>query len=228
MSKDLNNLPKDKTLLVLDAACPNVFAGLWQDGQWLAMASIEVPALEGLFDAVDQCLKAADMSLEAITGFAHDEGPGSVLGIRVAAMAIKTWRALPSFREKPVFAFHSLAFAIEQVRRKQKPESDFCIISDYRKDAWLSIRSDKNEIEPLSEAEAEAIELPIFHSAQRRSWRPPPAAAKSITIDLASFPEIFANGDIIRPVDQPGLYAPFRTDYKRWTPDRHRATANPQ
>lgn len=223
MSEPTTNLPKDQKILVLDASCPRIFVGVWKNGNWLGVSTLETPALEGLFQIVEECLEAAGLKISEIDGFAHDEGPGSVLGIRISAMAIRTWKALPVFKDKPVFTFQSLPFAVEQVRREHELESTFYIISDYRKDTWLSLRSDQAEVQPMHEDEADALDIPVFHSAQRRSWRPPPEAAKPIKIDLAAHPQIFEKGNLIRSVDQPGLYAPFRTDYKRWTPGRHRA-----
>lgn len=86
-----NALPLDVPLLFIDASAPRVQAGVWQGGRWLAYRCMEAPALEEVFRSVSLLLKEAELRFTDLGGFIHNEGPGSILGIRLAAMALRIW-----------------------------------------------------------------------------------------------------------------------------------------
>ena len=96
-----NNLDT-QTLLVLDASHPDVFVGLMQAGRWIAIEHDKAPALDSIFSLSERCLNAAELGISEVSGFIHCAGPGSMLGIRLSAMAIKTWRALAP-QTSPIF-----------------------------------------------------------------------------------------------------------------------------
>jgi len=111
-------------LLVIDAASSRIQAGLLAadaSGRWEAS---EEEAGIGVF----RCLEVLGVDLDAVGAFAFCEGPGSILGIRTVAMALRTWGVA---NPRPIFAYGSLelvALAIAQ------PEVG--IISDARRDLW--------------------------------------------------------------------------------------------
>lgn len=86
-----NALPQGVPLLFVDASAPLVQVGVWQDGAWLAHLCVDAPALEAIFHTVRTVLAQADVPLAGIGGFIHNEGPGSILGIRLGAMALRVW-----------------------------------------------------------------------------------------------------------------------------------------
>src|SRR5205085_2213208 len=88
-------------LLLIDAASAQVQVG-WlerhEDG-WQHSAE---EAGVGIFQAID----ALNRDVGDAGAFVFCDGPGSILGIRTAAMAIRTWNVL---KPRPVFAYSSLA-----------------------------------------------------------------------------------------------------------------------
>lgn len=86
-----NALPQGVPLLFVDASAPLVQVGVWQDGAWLAHLCVDAPALEAIFHTVRTVLAQAGVPLAGIGGFIHNEGPGSILGIRLGAMALRVW-----------------------------------------------------------------------------------------------------------------------------------------
>ena len=77
--------------LVLDgSARAGVRVGVLSGGRWVGQGISPDGALEGLFGCVEAALADAKLSLADIRSFALCVGPGSVLGIRIAALAVRS------------------------------------------------------------------------------------------------------------------------------------------
>lgn len=209
-------LPQNGPVLVLDAASPIIFVGLWRDGAWLTTRSVEAAALDALFEAVEDCLDEADCHLSELAAFVYDEGPGSVLGIRVTAMALRSWKALPELKKTPVFAYRSLEMLAAQIAEGESVKV-FRIIADYRKDAWLSLLVPDGEIDIVSH---DAIEqgMPLYYLKQRKAWSKPPVGAIEVALELLAYPELLCGSEICRLVESPGVFTVRVVEYKRWEP----------
>src|SRR5512133_656309 len=95
--------------------------------------------------------------------FLFCDGPGSVLGIRTVAMALRTWNVL---KPRPVFAFCSLALVAHALGR---PELG--IIADARRDSWHHYRIGRGLRRlPAAEVNGELVMPEDF-----RHWSPLPA-----------------------------------------------------
>ncbi|MFN5058183.1 MAG: hypothetical protein ACK5FI_09415, partial [Verrucomicrobiota bacterium] len=93
--------------LVLDgSARAGVRVGVLAGGRWVGQGISPDGALEGLFGCVEAALAEAKLSLADIRSFALCVGPGSVLGIRIAALAVRSWSAL---EPRPIFVWESLS-----------------------------------------------------------------------------------------------------------------------
>ena len=93
--------------LVLDgSARAGVRVGVLSGGRWVGQGVSPDGALEGLFGCVEAALAEAKLKLGDIRSFALCVGPGSVLGIRIASLAIRSWTAL---EPRPIFVWESLA-----------------------------------------------------------------------------------------------------------------------
>ena len=219
-----NVISSDHTHLFLDASSVTVQAGLWHNGQWLAYRAAQAPALESIFVLVRDCLDDAGLGMEDVKGFLHCEGPGSVLGIRLAAMAIRAWRALPDWHEAPVFACRSLPLVAALIRHTREPEADFHLIAESRQTRWNHLTSTAPKTVEEVEPEAlEALTPPVYHLRQRKAWHEPPEGAIAITSDLRTCPELISQPGLFIPTDAPDLYQVNAPSFKTWTPERHRA-----
>ena len=76
--------------LVLDASGSNVQVGILDRDGWRSFVIDEKPALESLFTGLRQCLEEVDSPASVIDAILFCEGPGSTLGLRIAATAAKT------------------------------------------------------------------------------------------------------------------------------------------
>ncbi|MBC2596423.1 hypothetical protein H5P28_19310 [Ruficoccus amylovorans] len=215
-------MDNDRLYLYLDASSVSVQAGLWRKGCWLAYRSENSPALESIFTLVQGCLDDAAQPLDAVQGFVHCEGPGSVLGIRLAGMAIRSWLALPAWAGAEVLAFRSLDLTAALVAASRQPEGTFHVISEARQTCWNLLTVPGGDIVEVEPEALDALAGPVFYLRQRKSWHTPPAGAEAIANDLSSHPELLASPGLLSPVEAPGLYRVNEPSYRTWTPERHR------
>jgi tRNA threonylcarbamoyladenosine biosynthesis protein TsaB len=120
----LQILAEHSPLLVLDAASARVQVG-WivrgEPARWDASG-------EEAGCALFRCMEGVGAEPSRAAAFVFCEGPGSVLGVRTAAIAIRSWCAL---RPRPVFAFRSLALVAEVLALEGES-----VIADARRDSW--------------------------------------------------------------------------------------------
>ncbi len=77
---------------------------------------------------VFRCVEQLAVDLAEVRAFAFCEGPGSVLGIRTVAMALRTWCVMDP---RPVFAYGSLA-----VVAQSRGVPNTAVIADARRGYW--------------------------------------------------------------------------------------------
>ncbi len=212
-------------LLLLEASGPRVQVGVWDAGQWTAFASSDAPALESLTSLVAEVLGQAGIKLGEVGGFLYDEGPGAVLGLRLAAMTLRTWQALPEHRDAPVFAFGSLELAIA-VLEKRGLRPPYALVTEAGLNRWLLLeKPDLNTPTDPHLVDARALAQvtgTLHHLAQRKQWKPLPREAEPFALDLAAFPELFLEPNLTHPVSQPTPLLPAAKDYVKWSGQRHR------
>lgn len=100
--------------LVVDAAGPEVRVGWMAAGEWRTVETCQGGALESLSKTCARLL-AVDGELRTAggpAGFLYGEGPGSTLGLRVAAMLLRSWMALPAFANVQLYRFLHLEVAL--------------------------------------------------------------------------------------------------------------------
>lgn len=212
--------------LLIDASSPTavVVAQLDAGGcRWRAFEEEQSAALEGIFSAAERVCPGFKPS-----GFLFCEGPGSILGIRIAAVAIRGSNALANPR--PILAFQSLHLAAILIVRAFPQERDFFVIAESRMNAWnvLEIESGKPK-EPFRELKTPELtsiaSKKVFVLPQRRPL-PPPIAC--IPINPASLlrhdPAVFAeNPTLLHTCEFPdAINTASASGYAKWTPERHR------
>ncbi|MEO0796544.1 MAG: hypothetical protein AAFX93_15345 [Verrucomicrobiota bacterium] len=216
MSPPLPNVP----LLVIDAASPSCFVGIWQSGQWLATAAPNAAALEGLFVGVDQCLCDANLSLQDIQGFAHNQGPGSILGIRLSAMAIRTWRALPAWKNAPVWVYGGLHFAAGAWALENSGIQP-TVISEFRHGRWNLLPAGADTIRAAeSEALADLPE-PLIYLRQRKAWQEPPSHAIEWRPTMQDHAATLNLPGLLKPSEEPGVYVVEEATFAKWDAKPH-------
>jgi tRNA threonylcarbamoyladenosine biosynthesis protein TsaB len=194
-------------LLVLDAASSRIQIGLFAADGSVRWESSEAEAGVGLF----LCVEALALDLLSVAAFAFSEGPGSVLGIRTTAMALRAWTTL---EVRPIFAYSSLAVIWHALRR-----DDTAVISDARRDRWHRYRAP----EGLTRVHAGELSGPLATPEGFRNWSTLPAKVERVPYRLADLLPSTARVDLFRPVDAPDAFLHEEPSYVTWTPQIHRA-----
>lgn len=212
-----------KRWLALDAATPLSQAGLWRDGEWLAWEGLRGGAERSLFEAVERCLSRASCTILQLDGFFYCEGPGSMLGTRIASMAIRGWQSV--FDEpRPIYSYFSLE-AAARLRMIGGQEPPFAVISDARRGFWnvceVSGRDAPCRIARLTDDELSGLTSPCFRLEEVRKG-PCPVAADEISSDFSAAPGLFSAEGLLRQSDTAEVYMPASPEFKKWIPQRHR------
>ncbi len=195
-------------LLLLDAASARIQVG-WLGATPAAdrWAESEAEAGTGLFSA----LATLGIDPGAARAFAFCDGPGSILGIRTAAMALRAWHVLSP---RPMYGYCSLALVAHA-----RGDAEASIIADARRETWHRYRlGGRLERVPTSELTGCLVTPDAF-----RHWSQPPADVTPTPYRLPELLAAAATADLFLPTDSPDAFLHEEPGYKTWTPQIHRA-----
>jgi tRNA threonylcarbamoyladenosine biosynthesis protein TsaB len=195
--------------LVIDAASAQIQVGLLRANQppdwYTSMDEAGVAVFRGL-----ELLGVDPM---AVSAFVFCEGPGSVLGIRTVAMALRTWNVL---RPRPVFAYASLALVAHALGRP-----DVAVIADARRESWhhYAIGRGRRRV-PTADLAGELVMPDHF-----RHWSRLPAdlSVTRVPYSLASLLPKVWDVDLLQATDAPDAFLHEEPQYVTWTPQVHQA-----
>jgi tRNA threonylcarbamoyladenosine biosynthesis protein TsaB len=196
-------------LLLVDAASERVQVGLLGIAAGPRWAARTDEAGVGIFECLDELAVAID----SIRAFAFCEGPGSILGIRTSAMALRMWNVLIP---RPLFAYFGLAVIAQAAGR---PEVGY--IADARRGLWHRQFMGR----PPERVAAAELTGELATPEGFRRWQPLPAGATTESYDLAALfarPSV-AEADLFREAPEPDAFLHQEPTYAKWTPQIHRA-----
>jgi tRNA threonylcarbamoyladenosine biosynthesis protein TsaB len=195
-------------LLLLDAASARIQVGILgsDPGADRWQSSTEEAGI-GVF----RCIEALGLDLASVRGFAFCEGPGSILGIRTVAMALRTWNVL---LPRPVYRYGSLELVAHALA-----QPDAQIIADARRDTWHRfVAGGKLERVPAASLSGRLLMPEGF-----RHWTPLPPDVSPTSYTLAGLLTTAADADLFRVTEAPDAYLHEEPAYRTWTPQIHRA-----
>jgi tRNA threonylcarbamoyladenosine biosynthesis protein TsaB len=209
--------------LVIDGSGSAVFVGvLGQDGNWLAQSEQDGAPLESLFPSVETTLEAAQLTLADLRSFIYCEGPGSVLGLRLCAMAIETWSRLHP-ASAHYFAYNSLQLTAALICVDTPRLDNALLVSDWKKGTWNAVQIQNGQPGPTEVADDATIANwtgPLYHLPQRKGWQKPPVNATPVQYSPQRLAEVL---HLPKPTQSVELYASGINVFQKWTPERHRA-----
>ncbi|HXA15320.1 MAG TPA: peptidase M22 [Opitutaceae bacterium] len=206
-------------LLLLDAASTRVQVALFGSNGVARWAVADDEAGVALFRGVE----SLGVDLAQVRAFAFCEGPGSILGIRTAAMALRTWNMLTP---RPVFAFRSLEIVAHDLARRESLEN-FSIIADARRGAWHCVEVHAGATGPLRRVNATELAGALFMPENFRTWAALPAETRTTGYDLATLLPRVAEAELFRATEAPDAFLHEDPSYQTWTPRIHSATTTP-
>ena len=219
-------MTSSKLSLVIDGCGSNVFTGLLDsEGAWLAKTSLEGAPLEQLFQRVEQTLSDAGIKLSEIGSYIYCAGPGSVLGLRLCAMAIETWSRLYPSSAK-FYAYNSLSLVTAELLRSTTGLKDAINVTDWKKGAWNSTTIKDGNICPVTVVDQDTVDNrkeTLYHLPQRKGWQAAPTDAVSVAYDPSLLADLRTSEGLLRETTGVQLYSTRINTFQKWSPQRHRA-----
>ncbi|MET0262352.1 MAG: peptidase M22 [Rariglobus sp.] len=202
------------TLLLIDSSSARVQTGLWTKGD---LASVrwqisDTEASTGVFDCVERLLKENCLTIAEVGAFVFCEGPGSVLGIRTASVALRSWNVVNP--QAKIYSYQSLDTV---ARFLNHPE--LSIIADARRDTWHVAQLQKTLRRVPSAELAGELVMP----AHFRHWTPLPAGVTTTDYDLPAMLTALADADLFSATDAPDAFSHEEPSYVTWSPQIHQA-----
>ncbi len=208
----------DQPCLVIDgSAREGVRVGVLADGRWVAEARVMEGALESTTDLTAEVLQKAHLKFTDIKSYAVCIGPGSMLGIRVSVMAVRTWATL---YRRPIYVWESLKLLAEHALA-QGVKVPFAVINESRLKRWnLLVVKAADSFEPTAELEvdqvnANGLALVVNHTANLFP------NAKVMDDVWSHLPKLFQNKQCLKLEPKPDALNPA-ADYALWSGERHR------
>jgi len=200
-------LAANAPVLLIDAASARVQVALLAGdgtGDW---ATSTDEAGIGVFRGLEE-LRAQPA---AVGAFVFCDGPGSILGVRTVAMAIRAWTLLAP---RPVFAYHSLALVAEA-----GIPAGARVIADARRDSWHCLMAG----EPLRRVPTGELSGTLVMPEGFRHWTPLPPGLTLVPYALADLLPQVLDADLFRTTDAPDAFLHEEPSYVTWSPQIHRA-----
>jgi len=225
MSSLTQLLMSHRRILVLDATSANTQVGLLQADESALWYRVPEEAGTAVFTGSESLLGQAGIPFADLGAFIFCAGPGSMLGTRTVAMALRTWQVL---RERPVFSYQSLAVAAHH-EWTLKSGRGFAVITDARRDTWhcQSIAADGTiaALQRLPGADLPSGECVTPENF--RTWAPLPRPAAVCSYDLARIFPALKDGDFFTATAAPDAFQHEATEYKKWSAQIHRRASAP-
>ena len=197
----------DAPVVVLDAASALVQVGLLSrdgSGRWETS-----PDESGV--AVFECFSRLGVAPAAVGTWVYCDGPGSILGIRTVAMALRTWRVLSP---RPIYGYCSLAVVAHALAR---PE--IAVIADARRETWHHFQIETG----LRRVDTAQLTGSLVMPEHFRHWAALPAGVKTTPYQLSELlPQVW-DADLLLPTEAPDAFLHEEPSYVTWTPRIHRA-----
>ena len=199
--------------------------GLVKEAGWQKREILEGDFLEHLQDRVQSLLDQQAVRLAGLQGCLYAAGPGSTLGLRLAALFLRALMELPELSHWKCLQYQNLELALCSL---ETHEGDFPAeaVAPWRRDRLHHcIRTagggfSNNGLPP---AEAERRNLPGFLLGRR-----PGNAADGIAWEAyphARIPELLGNHpSLLQEVPRPQPYSAEDPTFARWSPERHPAS----
>ena len=204
--------------LVIDgSAREGVRVGVLADGRWLSESTVDAGALEATTDLALAVLQKSHLKFTDIKSYAVCIGPGSMLGIRVSAMAVRTWATL---YQRPIYVWESLRLLAEHAL-EQGVKAPFAVINESRLKRWNIVAvkaadSFESAVElEFDEVNSKGLPLVVNHSSNLFP------NAKVMDNIWNHLPKLFQKKESLKLEPKPDALNPA-ADYALWSGERHR------
>ena len=211
-------LSRHRHLLLIDSSSSRIQVGFIRPDQQ-AWTSASEEAGVSIFTCVEEILAGSGVSLGEVEAFVFCEGPGSVLGIRTAAVAIRTWQAL---KTRPCYAYGSLRLVANC--QLQSGRRDFSVIADARRQTWHRAMADHNgTLGPIERVAPDQLSGPLLMPEDFRHWSTLPPAVQLVPYSVSAMLWQTPTLPLFHEAPEPDAFLHEEPSYVTWTPQIHRA-----
>ena len=211
------NQSKEIISLVVDASTNPVQVGIPEKRGWLCLAQVEEQALEGLFLATENILRDSKKEISKVNSVYYCEGPGSTLGLRLAAAFVKTLRWCHAHASFEVFAYNALDLASLLVSSKKSViQAPFRVGFRFVRIPNSNPLEAEKKIIPQDEAFSEYPNS--FHLPDIRKRATPIIPEQTISYDLSKIKGLSDLNLVSKPCSEITPYNPRAPQFKKWTP----------
>jgi tRNA A37 threonylcarbamoyladenosine modification protein TsaB len=211
------------TWLLIDAAGPALVTGFVHEGAWQASRTNTGGFLESLKPDLEALLRETGLKLSELTGCLYAAGPGSTLGLRLAAMFVKGLMQLPALGHWQCLSYNNLSLACAGQLDPDQPQA-CSLLAPWRRDRLHLVEFDPREgrfLLSATDPESVSGSGPPCVLLGNRAPRLPqtvtavPYPADRIPEILSAFPGLLVQ------VAEPALYTAEETEFARWSAERH-------
>lgn len=210
--------------LLVDAAGPGLVTGLLRNGHWLDHSRTEGGFLESLQPAVQDLLDQNGIRLADLNGVLHAEGPGSTLGLRLAAMFLRSLMETPALCGWRCLQYNNLALAAAERTDPAAPQP-VQLGAPWRRDRIhrVTVRPGPPvafDLDAAHPGNVMSSSLQMVELGRRPANLPEGAGV--IPYPWEKIPEVLkAFPDLLESRDRPGLYQVEAPAFAKWSPERH-------
>jgi tRNA threonylcarbamoyladenosine biosynthesis protein TsaB len=216
-SRDL--LSRHSTILAIDSASSRIQVGVLSAHSQLWKHADEEAGV-AIFSLVREVLAAAKTELSRVDAFVFCEGPGSVLGIRTAAVALRTWCALSP---RACYAYSGLHLVAAHQLHLGRPRP-FSVIADARRETWHTVEVNaSSELTPLQRLAPSQLRPPLTMPEFFRHWAALPAQVEIVPYNIGDMIGALPSLQLFRPTSEPDAFLHEDPVYQTWVPKIHRA-----
>ena len=213
----MDNEKATLTSLVVDASTSPVQVGIPALNSWKALHQVESQALEGLFSATGKVLEISGYKISNINCVYFCEGPGSTLGLRLAAAFVRTIRWSQKSSEFKVFSYNALDLAsILAPQKNAIIQAPFRVGLRFVRISNIESKNSEKKIIPEDEALREYPNS--YHLPDPRKRSKPVDPEKTLVYDLSLIEGLNHLKIISKPCTDILPYNPKAPKFKKWTP----------
>ena len=211
-------------LLLVDAASTLIQVGQLSRTAGDQWRNHEGEAGVGVFTPLTSDSSTDAFQSNAADAFLFCEGPGSVLGIRTAAVAFRVWQML---RVRPTFAYSSLALVANfQLHAESHGPLPFTVIADARRESWHCVHVGEDKVvSPLRRGNLDTIQGQPISPQEFRHWSPLPSNTLRVRYDVKAFLAALEDEKLFREVSGPDAFLHEEPTYVTWNPQIHRSAS---
>jgi len=224
MNLSLSQLTHPGPVLLLDSASTRVQVALFRPNhaEPALWETRDDEAGVALFTCAEKLLSRASLNIADIAAFAFCDGPGSVLGIRTAAVALRTWRAM---RDRPIYSYCSLALVARHLLATENARN-LSLIADARRDTWhhVDIGAD-GAVSALHRIPTAQLTGALAMPDHFRHWTPLPPNLRTVPYALETIflTPTLATTPLFTPAPDPDAFLHEEPVYQTWTPQIHQS-----